>query len=109
MEGNIPDPHASVEACRHQPASLAPIQPQHTIHTTRTSILNRNVLHQLRHAPDINIGIEGSRGAMSRVGGPGECVDARTVVGPARGNQFSLFRIEENDFTGGLINRKEKC
>lgn len=55
------------------------------------------------------MGIERSRGAVCRVGGPGEGVDACTVVSPARCDQFSFFRVEQDDFPGGLINEKKKC
>ena len=44
---------------------------------------------------------------MCRVGGPGEGVDACTVVSPARCDQFSFFRVEQDDFPGGLINEKK--
>ena len=105
MESNIPDPHTSVKTCRHYAASFASIQPQHAIHASRTSILDWDVLHQFCYAPDIDMGIERSRGTVHRVGGPREGIDACTVVGPARCNQLSLFRVKQDDFTRGLADQ----
>ena len=81
MERHLPQINTPIRACARQTA-LA-IHPDDRVHTARARVLNRDVLQRLLHAPDVYVCIERAGDAVLRVGGPGDRVDARGVVGPA--------------------------
>lgn len=72
MELNLPYPHTPVCTRPHYLPlpTLTSTQPKHSIDTPTNRVLNRDILHWLLDAPDVDVCVEGAGRAMQGVGSP---------------------------------------
>ena len=94
MEWDFQHPDASIGTSTNQLAPLTiAIQPKHSVYTSRDCILNRYILHRLRHAPYVNMSIEGARRAMLWVRSPWQGVNACGVERPPPCDHLSTQQL----------------
>ena len=77
-------------------------QPEHGVDASRYGILDRDVLHRLPNAPDVDVRVERARGAMLRVRGPAERVYPRAMEGPAGRDRLALGHVVQDDLPARL-------
>ena len=93
VEYYVPYSHTGIRTSAHELAILSIfLQPEHSIDSSQTSILDCDLRHWPLHAPNIHIGIKGSGGTVSAVGSPLDRVNSCRVGSPSRGNQLSRVK-----------------
>jgi hypothetical protein len=80
MKLDLPDPHTRIRSGAHQPP--LPARPEHGVDTSRPRVHDRDVLERPLDAPDVDVHVQRARGAVLRVGRPGEAVHPCAVGGP---------------------------
>lgn len=92
VERNLKHADTTVCSCGSKFVCADPLNGKQS---TRTNVLERDILERLIHAPNIGVCVQGGRRDVFSVGCPSQGIDSRGVVCPASGDCLEIKRLDE--------------